>query len=80
MTLSAIKNLILTSSYLDTIKQKRDQAPKQQSKKHIQKSIQKQSKEIGRYPRKITGTFLHREDSDFRIKNRQIGLKKKKDS
>jgi hypothetical protein len=30
--------------------------------------------------RKITGTLLHREDSDFRINNRQTGLKKKKDS
>jgi hypothetical protein len=30
----------------DTIKQKRDQAPKQQNKKHIQKSTQKQSKGI----------------------------------
>jgi hypothetical protein len=30
--------------------------------------------------RKIAGTLLHREDSNFRINNRQIGLKKKKDS
>jgi hypothetical protein len=30
--------------------------------------------------RKITGTLLHREDLDFRINNRQIALKKKKDS
>jgi hypothetical protein len=30
--------------------------------------------------RKITGTLLHQDDSDFRINNRQIGLKKKKDS
>jgi hypothetical protein len=60
----------LTSPDLDTIRQKRDQAPKQQSKKHIQKSMQKQSKEIGRYTRKITGTLLHREDLDFRINNR----------
>jgi hypothetical protein len=30
--------------------------------------------------RKITGTLLHQEDLDFRINNRQIGLKKKKDS
>jgi hypothetical protein len=41
--------------------------------------MQKQSKRIGRYARKIAGT-LHQEDSDFRINNRQIGLKKKKDS
>ena len=46
MTLLAVKNLILTSPDLDTIKQKRDQAPKKQNKKHIQKSIQKQSKWI----------------------------------
>jgi hypothetical protein len=57
-----------------------DQATKQQSKKHIQKFMQKQSKGIGRYIRKITGTLLHQEDSNFRINNRQIGLKKKKDS
>jgi hypothetical protein len=42
--------------------------------------MQKQSKGIGRFTRKITGTLLHREDSDFRINNRHIGLKKKKDS
>jgi hypothetical protein len=59
---------------------KMDQAPKQHSKKHIQKTMHKQSKGIGRYTRKITRTLLHREDSDFRINNKQIGLKKKKDS
>jgi hypothetical protein len=80
MTLSTVKNLILTRPDLDTIRQKRDQAPKQQSKKHIQKAMQKQSKGIGRYTRKITGTLLHQEDSDFRINNQQIGLKKKNDS
>jgi hypothetical protein len=80
MTLSAVKNLILTSPDLDTIRQKRDQPPKQQIKKHIQNVIQKQSKGIGRYTRKITGTLLHQEDSDFRIDNRQTGLRKKKDS
>jgi hypothetical protein len=80
MTLSTIKNLILTSPNLDTIRQKRDQAPKQQSKKQIQKSMQKQSKGIGRYTRNITGTLLYQEDSDFIINNRQIGLKKKNDS
>ena len=79
MTLSTVKNLILTSLDLDTIRQKRDQAPKQQSKKQIQRAMQKQSKRIGRYTRKITGA-LHQEDSYFRINNRQIGLKKKKDS
>jgi hypothetical protein len=42
--------------------------------------MQKQSKGIGRYTRNITGTLLHREDSYFKINNRQIGLKKKKDS
>jgi hypothetical protein len=46
MTLSIVKNLILTSLDLDTIKQKRDQSPKQQSKKQIQKAMQKQSKGI----------------------------------
>ena len=82
MTLSTVKNLILTSLDLDTIRQKRDQSPKEQSKKQIQKAMQKQSKRIGRCTRKITGTLLHREDSDFRINERQkkIGLKKKKDS
>jgi hypothetical protein len=80
MTLSVAKNLILTSLDLDTIRQKRDQAPKQHRKKQIQKSMQKQSKGIGRYTRKIIGTLLHQEDSDFRINNRNMGLKKKKDS
>jgi hypothetical protein len=65
---------------LDTIRQKRDQAPKKQSKKQIQRAMQKQSKRIGICSRKITGTLLHQEDSDFRINKRQIGLKKKKDS
>ena len=69
MTLSAVKNLILTSLDLDTIRQKRDQAPKQNNKKYIQKSMKKQSKGIGRSTEKITGTLLHREDSDFRINN-----------
>jgi hypothetical protein len=56
MTSSTVKNLILTSPDLDTIRQKMDQAPKQQSKKKIQKVMQKQSKGIKRYTRKITGT------------------------
>jgi hypothetical protein len=80
MTLSIVKNLILTSLALDTIRQKRDQSPKQQSKKQIQRAMQKQSKRIGTYTRNITGTLLHQEDSDFRINNKQISLKKKKDS
>jgi hypothetical protein len=80
MTLSVVINLILTSPDLDTIRQKMDQVPKQQSKKQIQRALQKQSKRIGIYTRKITGTLLHQEDSYFRINNRQIGLKKKKDS
>ena len=83
MTLSAVKNLIMTNLDLDTIINKRDKAPKQQNKKHIQKSMKKQSKGIGRHTRKIIETLLHREDSDFRINNHQkkkIGLKKKKDS
>jgi hypothetical protein len=53
---------------------------KKQSKKQIQKAMQKQSKGRGRYTRNITGTLLHQEDSDFRINNKHIGLKKKKDS
>jgi hypothetical protein len=80
MTLSIVKNIILTSPNLDTIRQKRDQAPKQQSKKQIQRAMQKQSNTIGRYTRKIIGTLLHHEDSDFIINNRQMGFKKKKDS
>jgi hypothetical protein len=82
MTLSTIKGLIMTSQDLYTIRQKRDQAPKQQNMKHIQKGMHKQSKGIGRSTEKITGTLLHREDSDFRINDRQkqIGLRKKKDS
>ena len=34
------------------------------------KVMKKQSKGIKIYTRKITGTLLHREDSDFRINNR----------
>jgi hypothetical protein len=69
MTLSIVKNLILTSPDLDTIRQKRDQAPKQQTKKHIQKVMQKQSKGIGRYTRKITGTLPP--PRRFRFQNQQ---------
>jgi hypothetical protein len=50
----------MKSPDLDKIRQKRDQAPKQQNKKHIQKAMQKQSKWIGKSTRKITGTLLHR--------------------
>jgi hypothetical protein len=46
MTLSIVKGLIMTSPDLDTIRQKMDQAPKQQNKKHIEKVMQKQSKRI----------------------------------
>jgi hypothetical protein len=70
MTLSVIKNLIMTSLDLDTIRKKRDQAPKQQNKKHIQKSMHTQSKGIGWSTKKITRTLLHREDSDFIINER----------
>ena len=80
MTLSAVKNLIMTSPNFDTIKQKKDQDPKQHRKKHIQKAMQKQSRGIGRSTRNITRTLIHREDSDFVITNRQIGLGKKKNS
>ena len=80
MTLSTVKNLIMTSPDLDTIRQKRDQARNQQNKKHIKKTMEKKSKGIGKPTRKITGTLLHREDSDFRINVRQIGLMMKKDS
>ena len=36
----------LDKTDLDTLIEKRDHAPKQQSKKHIQKAMQKQSKQI----------------------------------
>ena len=49
----------MTSLDLDKIRQKNDQDPKQQSKKHIQKDMQKQSKGIEGYTRKITGILLH---------------------
>jgi hypothetical protein len=80
MTLSTVKGLIMTSPDLDTIIKKRDQAPKRQIKKHIQKEMQKQSEGIGSSTRKITGTLLHREDSDFKINDsqKQIGLGKNK--
>ena len=42
MTLLAVKNIILTSPDLDTIRKKRGQSQKQQSKKQIQKVMQKQ--------------------------------------
>jgi hypothetical protein len=42
--------------------------------------MQKQSKGIRKYTRKITETLLHQEDSYFKINNKQIGLKKKNDS
>ena len=48
MTLLAVKILIMTSRDLDTIRNKMDQTPKQQNKKHTQKVMQKQSKRIGR--------------------------------
>jgi hypothetical protein len=72
----------MTCPYLDTIRQKRDQAPKQQNKKHTEKVMHKQSKGVGRPTRNIIGTLLHREDSDFRINDqkKQIGLKKKNNS
>ena len=81
MTLLVVKILIMTSLDLDTIRQKRDQAPKQHNKKHNKKYMKKQSKGIGRPTRNITGPLLHQEDSDFIIDNRekQIGLRKKKD-
>jgi hypothetical protein len=69
MALSAVKSLIMTSPYLDTIRQKNYQAPKQQNKKHIQKVMKKQSKRIGSPTRKITGALLHRED--FRFQNQR---------
>jgi flagellar biosynthesis chaperone FliJ len=62
-------------SYLDKSRLGYNQTEKGSSsktteKKKIQKVMQKQSKGIKRYTRKITGTLLHREDSDFRINNR----------
>jgi hypothetical protein len=77
MTLSTVKNLILTSLDCDTIRQKMDQAPKQQSKKNIQKAMQKTSKGMGRYTRKITWTLLHREDSDFRTIDKWASRRKR---
>jgi hypothetical protein len=72
----------MKSLYLNTIRQKRDQGPKQQNKKDIEKVMQKKSKGIGGPIRKITRTLLHPEDSDFIINDRQkqIGLRNKKDS
>jgi hypothetical protein len=70
----------MTSPNLDTIRHKKDQAPKQQSKKHILEYLQKQSRGIGRSTRKNTRTLLHREDSDFKIHNQHIGLRKKNNS
>jgi hypothetical protein len=61
----SVKFLMMTSLDLDKIRQKRDQDPKKNNKKHIQKAMQKQSKGIRRSTEKITGTLLHREDSDF---------------
>jgi hypothetical protein len=55
----------IDKSGMDTIRQKREQAPKQKSRKQIQRAMKKQSKGIKKYTRKITGTLLHREDSDF---------------
>jgi hypothetical protein len=69
MTLSVVNNIILKRPDLDTLRQKRDQAPKQQSKKHIQNTMQKQSKGIEGYTRNITGILLHREESHFKINN-----------
>jgi hypothetical protein len=42
--------------------------------------MQKQSKGIGRSTRNIIGTLLHREDLDFRITNRHIGLRNNNNS
>jgi hypothetical protein len=79
MTLSEVKNLILISLDLDTIIQKRDQAPKNGAR-NISKMLCRNDERGYEYiPRKITGTLLHWEDSYFRINNRQIGHKKKKD-
>jgi hypothetical protein len=60
----------MTSSDLDTIRQKRDQNPKKQNEKHTQKGMQKQSKRIGRPIGKIIGILLHQKDSNFKINNR----------
>jgi hypothetical protein len=70
MTLSIVKILIVTNIDLDKIRQKKDQAPKQESKKHIQKTMQKQSNGIGRSTRKITGTLLL--PRIFRFQNHQL--------
>ena len=79
MTLLAVK------SYLDKSKLGYNQTKKGSSSKTTEqetypKVMQKQSKGIERYTRKIKGTLLHQEYLYFIINNRQIGLKKKKDS
>jgi hypothetical protein len=82
MTLSIVKGLIMKILDLDTIRQKREQTPKQQNKKHIKNVMHKKLKGLGRPTRKITRMFLHQEDLDFIIDNRhkQIFLSKKKNS
>ena len=74
------KKSYLDKSELGYNQTEKDQAPRQQSKKHIQKALQKQSRAIRRSTRNITWMLLHREDSDFKINNCHIGLRKKKKS
>jgi hypothetical protein len=67
---------------LDTIKYKRDEAPKQKIKNNNQESMQRQSKETRISIRKITEILIYPKDSVFKINDsqKQEGLKKKKAS
>jgi hypothetical protein len=69
------------NSHLDKFGLGYNQKKKGSSSKTTEKETNPKSyAETIKGDRKITGTLLHQEDSDFRINNRQIGLKKKKDS
>jgi hypothetical protein len=82
MRLLAVKGQIMTSPNLDTNRHKRDQASKQQIKKHNQEAMQRQSKETRSFTRKVIETLLNPEDSDFiiNVNQKQEGIKKKKGS
>jgi hypothetical protein len=68
-------------SHLDKSRLGYNQTKKGSSSKTIEKETNpKRYAKTTKGDRKITGTLLHQEDSDFRINKRQIGLKKKKDS
>jgi hypothetical protein len=68
-------------SHLDKSRLGYNQKEKGSSSKKTEKETNPKSyAETIKEDRKITGTLIHQEDLDFRINNRQIGLKKKKDS